>query len=138
MSETLTLQQQSVRAANVHLTALLNLISGVGGLLIALLVFFYYRKRAAYVAFHALQAFFMQAALWLGGCAVALLCWLGASWLQERNSFGFFALPFAFLISLIPLSNFLLAILASMDIRRGNDYHYPIVAEWALRILRDA
>lgn len=135
MPNVLTTQQQNTRAANAHLTTLLNMVSGVGGLLAALLMFWVYRKRAAYVAFHALQALLVQAVVWIGGSAAALLAWLGSAWLQEHSAFGICTLPLAFLISLIPLSNFVIAILVSMDIRRGNDFQYPILAEWALKIL---
>jgi len=133
--ETMSLACQNRLAQLAHLTALVNLISGVGGVLLAIGMFLFYRKRSIFVAFHALQAAIFQLIFWVGGALLALLFWLGSAWLSDNTAFGFCSLPLAFLVTLIPLAALVYTILAALDVRVRHDYQYPIIGNWALKLL---
>ncbi len=130
------------------LTALVALGSGGLGVLLTmfvpLLIYFAFRKRSEYVAFHALQAFTIQLAgtigwlvLLLVGTIVALVL-LFVSIILMILLVGFVLVPFIvlgyilFVLAslLLPLGMVIYAVIATAETWRGNNYRYPYIARW--------
>jgi hypothetical protein len=58
-----------------HLSVLLNLVTGFGGPIAALIIYLVYKDRSRLVAYHALQAMIFQLIWWVGGGALAGIAW---------------------------------------------------------------
>lgn len=103
-----------------HLSILVNLVTGFGGLIAAPVVWLVYRERSPKVAFHALQSFWYQAA-W----AVALTVGWAITGLLTIVLVGFLLMPFMALASLAP---FVHGVYAAYRVNQGVDYRYPFIA----------
>jgi uncharacterized Tic20 family protein len=134
--------------ASTLLTALVGLFSaGTGVLLtmfIPLLIYFSFRKRSEYVAFHALQAFAIQiigTIGWLTLLIVGTVVWLA---LLLVSAFLILVLigialvplvavmyPIFLLASLaLPFGMVIYSVIAFFETRNGHDYHMPYIARW--------
>ena len=60
-----------------HLSVLLNLITGFLGGMVALVIYFIYKDRSRFVAYHAMQAFIFQSITWIGAMFVAAVLMIG-------------------------------------------------------------
>jgi uncharacterized protein len=107
-------------SALAHLSVLINLVTGFGGLVAAPVVWLVYRDRSPKVAFHALQSFWYQAA-W----AVALTVGWTITLMLMIVLVGFLLLPFMALASLVP---FVHGSYAAYKVNQGVDYRYPFIA----------
>ncbi|HEY5269895.1 MAG TPA: DUF4870 domain-containing protein, partial [Anaerolineales bacterium] len=58
-----------------HLSVLLNLVTGFGGPIAALIIYLVYKDRSRFVAYHALQSLVFQLIWWVGGGALAGISW---------------------------------------------------------------
>ena len=58
-----------------HLSTLLNLVTGFGGPIAALIIYLVYKDRSRFVAYHALQAMIFQLIWWFGGGVLIGLMW---------------------------------------------------------------
>ncbi len=58
-----------------HLSTLLNLVTGFGGPIAALIIYLVYKDRSRFVAYHALQAMVFQLIWWFGGGVLIGLMW---------------------------------------------------------------
>lgn len=112
-----------------HLSILLNLVSGIGGPLAALVIYLVYRDRSRYVAFHALQSLVFQLIAWVGVGALALLLGVLAS-LLLMVVVGIFLLPLACLLALVPLAALVYGVLGGVACSRGEDFRYWLVGDW--------
>lgn len=130
------MDQQTGRlwAALAHASILLNMITGILGTLAVLILYLVTRRRSPYVAFHALQALAYQLIVWLGGWALALLFWLLGSALSD-SFFGLLVMVLAFLVNLVPLIGVMFAGIGALDLWRGQEFSYPKIGAWALRIV---
>lgn len=143
----------AVAHGSIWLTLLISFVS-VGTLLpvsvfIPLVVYFLFRKKSDYVAFHALQAFVLQLIGTLG--AGLLLIVGGAVWaigmfialLAMAVLVGFILVPVWGLVGLVlllatlllPLAALLFGTIAAIETYNGRDYRYPLVARWVDRQL---
>jgi len=116
---------------------------------IPLVVYFMFRKRSDYVAFHALQAFVVQLIGTLG--ALALLVIGGAAWvvglvvalIAIAILIGFVLVPVWGLVGIalllvaigLPFAMLLFGTIATIETYNGRDYRYPFVARWVDRQL---
>lgn len=104
-----------------HLSVLLNLITGLGGPVAALIIWLVYKDRSQRVAFHALQSLWYQIA-WLVVLAVGWSITFGLMFVL----IGFLLVPLMLLVSLVP---FIHQCYAAYKVYQGVDYRYPIIAD---------
>ncbi len=127
-------QEERNWALWAHLSVIGNLFTGFLGGIAALIIYFVYKDRSRYVAYHAMQAFIFQTITWLGlGGIAALLVGLGFG-------LSFLLLP---LLCTLPGFVFLLALPASLiygivgavKVSNGEDFRYWLVGDWVRGIL---
>jgi uncharacterized Tic20 family protein len=104
-----------------HLSVLLNLITGIGGPIAALIIWLVYRDKSQRVAFHALQSLWYQ---------IAWIVILSVGWIVTGILMfvliGFLLIPVMLLASLVP---FIHQCYAAYKVNQGVDYRYPIIAD---------
>lgn len=114
---------------------------------VPLLIYFVFRNRSDYVAFHALQAFVLQLVCTVGALAAFIVG--GAVWtvglalaaLLMLVLIGFVILPLwvligviaSVVISLLPLAGLVLATIAAIRVYTGSDFRYPYIGDWVDR-----
>lgn len=134
--------------ASTLLTALVALGSAGAGVLLTmfvpLLIYFGFRKRSQYVAFHALQAFTIQLIGTVGWVALILsgtLVWVALvvlSALLILALVGILLLPIVlilgplfFVASLaLPVGMVIYSVIATVQTWQGHDYKYPMIGRW--------
>ncbi len=118
-------QDERTWSTLVHLSILLNLLTGFLGPVAALVLYLVYRDRSPRVAFHALQSMWYQ---------VAWLVILAAGWILTTLLMvvlvGFLLIPVMIVVSALP---FLHAGYAAYKVYQGDDYRYPVAADLAER-----
>lgn len=142
-------------AAIAHASAWITILAGILSIgavvpvsvFIPLVIYFVFRRRSDYVAFHALQAFVLQLAGTLGALALLLvggLVWgigLVVALLLMVILIGFILVPvwgivgIALLLSVVamPIAMILFGTIAAIETYNGRDYRYPIIARWVDR-----
>lgn len=126
---TLPTPEERQWAMLAHLSILLNLLTGLGGPVAALLIYLVYRERSRYVAFHALQSLVFQLIAWVGGGALAAILAALAT-LLTAVVIGLFLWPVACLVGLVPLAALGYGIIAGVACSRGEDFRYWLVGDW--------
>jgi len=121
VGETMSPQDERTWSMLAHLSVLLNLITGVGGPIAALVIWLVYRDKSQRVAFHALQSLWYQVA-WIVILAVYSMVSLILT-IVIIGIFMFFLLP---LIALVP---FVHQCYAAYKVNQGVDYRYPFIAD---------
>src|SRR5919199_1334558 len=114
-------QDERTWSVLAHLSVLLNIITGIGGPIAALLIWLVYKDKSQRVAFHALQSLWYQVA-WIVILAVG---WTVTGILMFVL-IGFLLVPVMLLVSLIP---FVHQCYAAYKVNQGVDYRYPIIAD---------
>ena len=139
-------------AALAHASVLLTLgvaivTGGLGALLLLFVplgIYFAYRDRSNFVAFHALQAFAMQiigTVGWVALLVVGILTLAAGIVISALASVVLVGIPFllVFIVLLIafiplslalPLAMLVFSIIGAINTYNGNDYRYPIIADW--------
>ena len=117
-----------------HLSVLVNLFTGIFGPLVALVIFLAFSARSKYVAYHAMQSFLLQLALWYGlGVMWALVGALSAILI------GIVLIPFACVLTPFFLVGMAIApiygIIGAVKTSQGEDFKYWLVGDWARGIL---
>lgn len=104
-----------------HLSVLVNLVTGIGGPIAALVIWLVYKDRSRRVAFHALQSLWYQVA-W------AVILFLGWSITIFLSLFviGLLLVPVMLVASLVP---FIHQCYAAYKVNQGFDYRYPVIAD---------
>ncbi|MBN1484453.1 MAG: DUF4870 domain-containing protein [Chloroflexia bacterium] len=122
-------------AAIAHGSVLLNLFTGVGGPIVALILWLLYSKKSKYVDWHALQALIFQVGvllllLLLGGVSAAL--WAVTIPLLYLVV-GFCLLPFALGFSLLTIGVLLGGLVygcaGALAVLEGQDFRYRWIAD---------
>ena len=117
-----------------HLSILLNLFTGFFGGVAAILIYFIYKDRSRYVAYHAMQSFIFQSITWLGaGLVSGFLISVG-------SIFGFLIIPLlclipGFLILLLIPASLIYGIVGAVQTNNGEDFRYWQVGDWVREIL---
>ena len=132
--------------ASVLLTLILGTAGGIGALIgpaVALAMFFGYRERARFVAFHALQSCVYQVSGVLLYAALAVVlstgvatAWTVSGWLSGIFV-GFLIMPFALLLTLLmvlllvcaPLAWLGYGLYAAYQVYHGRNFHYWLIGE---------
>ncbi len=116
-----------------HLSTLLNLVTGFGGPIAALIIYLVYKDRSRFVAYHALQAMVFQLIWWYGGGVLIGLMWaiVGA---LSAVLVGIVLIPFAVLctpvFALLPLGAIIYSIVGAVQTSQGQDFKYWLVGDW--------
>jgi uncharacterized Tic20 family protein len=104
-----------------HLSILLDLVTGIGGPIAALIIWLVYKDKSQRVAFHALQSLWYQ---------VAWIVILSAGWLITYILMlvliGFLLIPVMAIVSVVP---FVHQCYAAYKVSQGVEYRYPIIAD---------
>jgi uncharacterized protein len=117
-----------------HLSVLLNLVTGFLGGITAIIIYFVYKDRSRLVAYHAMQAFIVQAIAWLGAGLLSGL------FIAFGSAFAILVLPLLCLIPgfllllLIPIS-LIYGIIGGVQVNQGKDFRYWQVGDWVRDIL---
>lgn len=120
-SGTMSVQDERMWSMLAHLSILLNLITGIGGPIGALVIWLVYKERSPRVAFHAQQSLWYQVA-WIVILAVG---WILTTILM-LVVVGFLLIPVMALASLVP---FVHQCYAAYKVYQGVDYRYPFIAD---------
>ena len=112
-----------------HLSVLINLVTGILGPVAAAIIYFAYRDRSRYVAYHALQSLLLQLIVWVGGGIL-----IGGAWavvgILSIIVVGLCLIPFAILISFIPVFAPVYGIAAAIQTSQGADFKYWLIGDW--------
>ena len=127
-------EEERTWAMLAHLSVLVNLFTGFLGGIFAIVVYFIYKDRSRFVAYHAMQSFLFQSITWLGAGLIATF------FITVGSVLGFLIIP---LLCLIPGFLILLAIPASLiygivgavQVNNGEDFKYWQVGDWVREIL---
>lgn len=152
-----TTDDERLWAAVAHASAWITVFGGIvsiGAIIplsifIPLAIYFFFRKKSDYIAFHALQAFTLQllgtvgaglllavgGVVWSVGMVVALIAVLALV--------GFILVPLWFLVGLaglavvvlLPVAMVLFGTVGAIETYRGRDYRYPFISRWIDRQL---
>ena len=125
----LTPSEERSWAMLAHLSVLLNLATAVLGPISALLIYLVYKDRSRYVAYQSLQALLMQLIGWFGGGVI-----VGAAWTITGILSAFFVgiclIPFALLISILPLGAIIYGVVGAIQCNQGADFRYWLIGDW--------
>jgi uncharacterized protein len=113
-----------------HLSVLVNLFTGIFGPLVALVIYLMFSSRSKYVAYHAMQSFLFQLALWYGlgvmWAIVGILC---------AVLVGIVLIPFACILTPFFLLGMAIApiygIIGAIQTSQGQDFKYWLIGDWA-------
>jgi uncharacterized Tic20 family protein len=149
--------EEKLWAAVAHASVWLTLVGGLLSLgtivpvsvFVPLAIYFVFRRRSDYVAFHALQAFVLQLIGTVG--ALALLLVGGLVWtlgmviavMAVAILIGFILVPLwgvvgvalGALILVMPIATLLYGTIGALETYNGRDYRYPFIARWVDRQL---
>jgi uncharacterized Tic20 family protein len=112
-----------------HLSVLLNLVTGFGGPIAAFIIYLVYKDRSRYVAYHSLQAAIFQLIWWFGGGVIAGIAW-AISGALTAVVVGLLCMPFACLITLLPLGAIVYGIIGGVQTSQGQDFKYWLIGDW--------
>lgn len=112
-----------------HLSVLINLFTGILGPVVAFVIYIVFKDRSRYVAYHALQSLLLQLIVWVGGGVI-----IGAAWalsgILTVVLIGFLLMPFACLLSFVPLIAPIYGIIAALKTSQGDDFRYWLIGDW--------
>jgi uncharacterized Tic20 family protein len=117
-----------------HLSVLANLITGFLGPVIALIIYLAYKDRSRFVADQSMQAFLFQLVWWVGGGLLAGVAW-AVSGVLSAILVGLLCMPFACLITLLPLASLVYGVIGAIQAGQGQEFDYWLISDWSDRIL---
>jgi uncharacterized Tic20 family protein len=124
-----------------HLSTLLNLATGFGGPIAALIIYLVYKDRSRFVAYQALQALVFQLIWWCGGGLLIGLMWAIVGVLSAII-IGIVLIPVAACITpilvLLPVGALVYGIIGAVQVSQGQDFKYWLVGDWVRGILTGA
>lgn len=112
-----------------HLGVLLNLVTGFLGPVVPLVIYMVYKDRSRYVAYQSLQALIFQLVWWVGGGILATVAWTITGALSAVL-IGIICIPFACIISALPLVAIGYGIYGGVQTSQGQDFKYWLVGDW--------
>jgi uncharacterized protein len=124
-----------------HLSTLLNLVTGFGGPIAALIIYLVYRDRSRFVAYNALQSMIFQLIWWFGGGILIGLMWAIVGGLS-MVLVGIILIPFALLLTpvllLLPVGALVYGVVGAVQVNQGQDFKYWLVGDWVRGTLTGA
>lgn len=132
-------KEERLAAAAAHGGILLNLLTGIGGLVLALILWLHYEGRSKYVGWQALQALVFQGVVLLAGLVIGIIA--TGLWLLTlplvRLIVGYCFLPFTMGFSLLFVALFLGSLFygcaGALAALNGQDFAYRWVSDWIYR-----
>jgi len=112
-----------------HLSVLANLVTGFLGPVAAFVIYLIYKDRSRYVAYHSMQSFVFQLVWWVGGGVLTGIAWAITGTLSAIL-IGLLCIPFACLISLLPLGALIYGVIGAVQCNQGQDFRYWLVGDW--------
>jgi uncharacterized Tic20 family protein len=112
-----------------HLSILANLVTGILGPVAALVIYLVFKDRSRYVAYQSMQSFIFQLIAWIGGGFIAVIAWT-ISGLLTIVLIGLLLMPFACLVSLLPLVALVYGVIGAVECSQGKDFRYWLVGDW--------
>lgn len=128
-SAPLSASDERTWAMVAHLSVLLNLVTGALGPVVPLIIYFIFKDRSRYVAYHSLQSFLMQLLLWVGGGALVGAAWAGTA-LLSAIFIGLLCIPIACVITVLPLIALGYGVWAAVETSQGKDFKYWLIGDW--------
>lgn len=125
----LTPDEERTWAMLAHLSVLLNLISGFFGIIAALVIYLVYKPRSRYVAYQSMQSFLFQLIWWFGGGILTGIAWAITGTLSAVL-IGLICIPFACVVSLLPLAALVYGIVGAVQCNNGQDFRYWLIGDW--------
>ncbi len=125
----LTHDEERTWAMLAHLSVLLNLFTGFLGPVAALIIYLAFQDRSRYVAYQALQSLIMQLILWVAGGLLAAVVWAITVPLMIVLV-GFCMLPFAILVSLLPLAALVYGVIGAVQANNHENFRYWLIGDW--------
>jgi uncharacterized Tic20 family protein len=126
-------------AAFAHGSALLNLAGGIGGVIVALIIWLSQKEKSAWVAFHGLQSLVFQTAILILTVLVVGVVWtLGFAFSFITVGFGtFVAVPLMILVFFggfaIMGAGMIYSLYGAYQVYQGRDFRYILIGEWIYR-----
>ena len=137
-TEPLSPSDERTWAMLAHLSVLANLVTGVLGPFIALIIYLVYRDRSHYVAYQSMQAFIFQLITWVGSGILIGGIWL-VTGLLSVIVIGVFLIPFALIgtvcLGILPLVGLIYGVVGAIETSQGKDFKYWLVGDWARGLL---
>lgn len=112
-----------------HLSVLLNLVTGFLGPVAAFIIYLTYKDRSRYVAYQSLQSLIMQLIVWVGGGLLTAIVWAITIPLT-MVLVGLCLLPFAILVSALPLAALVYGVIGAIQCNNGEDFRYWLIGDW--------
>ena len=112
-----------------HLSTLANLVTGVFGPVIALVIYLMYKDRSRYVAYQSLQSFVFQLIAWVGGGFIVAAAWTVTGVLSALIV-GILCIPIACVITLLPLGAIVYGVIGGLQCSQGQDFKYWLIGDW--------
>ncbi|MFZ5808441.1 MAG: DUF4870 domain-containing protein [Chloroflexota bacterium] len=116
-----------------HLSVVVNLVTGFGGPIAALLIYLIYRSRSRFVAYHALQSLVFQLIGWYGGGILIGIVW-GIVGLLSAVFVGVLLIPVALVLTcilgILPLGTLIYGIVGGLQVNQGQDFRYWLIGDW--------
>ena len=125
----LTPAEERQWAMLAHLGVLANLFSGFLGPIVPLAIYMIYKDRCRYVAYQSLQALVFQLIWWVGGGALTGIVWAITGALSAFIV-GLILIPFACIISTMPLVALVYGTYAGIQCNQGQDFKYWLIGDW--------
>ncbi len=116
-------------ATLAHLSVLVNLFTGVLGPVIALVIYLAFKDKSRYIAYQALQSLLLQLIVWVGGGVLITLAWI-VTGLLTVVVIGLCLIPFAILLSLMPVIAPVYGVVAAVQTSQGDDFRYWLIGNW--------
>ena len=112
-----------------HLGVLVNLFSGFLGPVVPLAIYLIYKDRSRYVAYQSLQGLIFQIIWWIGGGVLTGVVWTITGTLSAFL-IGLICIPFACIISAMPLVALVYGVYAGIQCNQGVDFKYWLIGDW--------
>lgn len=124
-----------------HLSILLNLITGILGPVVALIIYLVYKDRSRYIAYQSLQSTIFQLIVWVGVGLVIGAIWLFTA-ILSIFLIGLLLIPFSLLATIfllaVPLASLIYGVYAAIKCSHGEDFRYWLVGDWVRGTYEDA
>jgi uncharacterized Tic20 family protein len=129
-------------AVLAHASGLLNLVSGMGGLIGAGIIWLIQREKSPWSAFHGLQSLLFQAVVVVISGAIVALTWV-PGFIFSFITIGIgtiLAVPFMILTMFLALGIVYASVgyqvYAAVQVNNGKEFTYPWVGTWLKRQLK--
>lgn len=122
-------KDETTWAAIAHLSNLINLFTGFLGPVVAIIIYFSYRDRSAYVRNQAMQSFIFQMVTVILCGTLAVFAWI-VTGLLSIVIVGICLIPFATILTLIPLIGMVYSVIAALKTYEGDSFRYALVGGW--------